>query len=289
MTHASLPRTTAWSLRSAVRWWWFVLPGLLFLFTGWRAAQQAANLASAAGSPLTANVWDAFFIAFAGPDAWSASLLPMLAWFIPHLIFFYLVGDLAHGELVQRGHAVMPLVGSRLCWWAGKIITLLFITIGFVVWNMCIVLAGSLTRLPWSWGASELWQSGQLKPLAGDMTPPTLLWLVGVLFSSTLFATASLQLVLSLVLRHSFYGFAVISAVMLTSWLLGSGYPSLTRWLPGSQSMLLRHTFFDPKVPDFSLAWSLIYNAALTLAVIIGGAWYVRRMDIFGSVVMEAK
>jgi len=42
----------------------------------------------------------------------------------------------------------------------------------------------------------------------------------------------------------------------------------------------LRHTFLEPQVHGFSLAWSLGYNAVIILAVLAVSFIYVRRIDI---------
>jgi MFS superfamily sulfate permease-like transporter len=80
-----------------------------------------------------------------------------------------------------------------------------------------------------------------------------------------------------------------VVVVMLVSWLLGTDSPTLVRWLPSSQSMLLRHTLFEPSVPEFSVQWSLLYNVMLALVAIGGGRWYIARMDIFGRPLTERR
>ena len=130
MSGVAFHRLLRWNLRSSLRWWWPVAAGVLCCFIGWRSALQAAALVNSSQTQVTANVWDAFFIYFAGPGVWDSSLLRMLAWFVPHLLFCYLIGDLANGELLQRGYVVVPLVGSRLRWWWGKMVTLLLLARG---------------------------------------------------------------------------------------------------------------------------------------------------------------
>jgi hypothetical protein len=71
---------------------------------------------------------------------------------------------------------------------------------------------------------------------------------------------------------------------MVLSWVFGIHHPYIVRYLPGSQSMLLRHTFLDPAVYGFSLAWSLIYNTIVIFIVSTGSLLYVRRMDIFKKI-----
>ncbi len=287
MNDARFLRVIAWSLRAWFRPWIPIAVGALFLFIGWRSASQVVDVARSAPTPMTANVWDGFLVSFMGPEAWSAAPLAMLPWFVSHLFFLYLIGDLANGELLQRGYAVVPLIGSRLRWWWGKVVTLLVITVGYTLLSLAAVLIVSAVQLPWSWQISALLKAEAARFVPDDLGVEALLGWTFLLFGSTLFTMTSLQILLSIVWRHSFYGLTAISIIAIFSWLLGIGNPSLVRWLPGSQSMLLRHTFFDPKVPGFSLEWSLLYNAILAVGAISVGIWYVRQMDIFGPSAVE--
>ena len=282
MSSAPFFNMMRWNLRTSLRWNFLAGVFVLFGFMGWRSAIQVVDQLSSPQSVMTANLWDAFFVSFSGPGVWGYSLGQALPWFISHIFFFYLFGDIAIGELLHRGYAVVPLVGSRLRWWYGKEVVLLIFAIGYMLMSMLAVLAGGLIVLPWSWQPSELMISGEMWVMPKGMEIGTLLGWIFILFSSTLYVMASVQLTLSLFGRRSFYGFSAISVIAIISWLLGIDNPYLSRWLPGSQSMLLRHTFFDPNVPGFSMEWSLIYNTTLFLIVFGLGAWYVRRMDIYG-------
>lgn len=259
----------------------------MFLFIGWRSASQVIDVARSGPTQMAANVWDGFLTSFMGPDAWSAAPVAMLPWFISHLIFFYLIGDKANGELLQRGYAVVPLIGSRLRWWYGQVLTLLLVTTAYTGLSIGAVLIGSSMRLSWAWETSTLLKSEPLRFMPDDLSGVTLLGWTFLLYGSTLFAMASLQILLSIVWRRSFYGLTAISLIAIFSWLLGIGNPLLVRWLPGSQSMLLRHTLFDTKVPDFSAEWSLLYNAILAVGAMSVNIWYVRQIDILGSSAAE--
>lgn len=272
-----------------VRWWHLGATLLLFLFNGWQGASQVAAVAQTASDTIPISVWDAVFIGFAGPGLSDGSLLNFLRWFMPHLLFLYMIGDLAHGELIQRGHAVVPAIGSRRRWWWGKITLLALLTLGYVTLGVVAALIGASTVLPWS-GA---WQGGIFR-LAGWTTSAqfpssgaTLLAWILVLFIGTLFGLAVWQTALSVLLRRSIYGLIATLSVTICSWFLGTNQPALVRWLPGSQSMLLRHSLWDAQVPAFSLQWSVVYNLVLAGAAIVLGIWHVGQMDIFGKSLNE--
>jgi hypothetical protein len=274
-------RIIQWNIQTSIRWYSLLGLLVLFGFMGWRSAIRVVDVLSSSQLSMTVNIWDVLFFSFAGPDVWEYSLLKALPWLISHIIFFYLIGDIATGELMNRGYAIVPMVGSRLRWWFGKQVVLLIFSIGYMLIIMVAVIAGGLFVLPWSWQPSELMISGGIWYIPMGLGIGALLVWIFILFSSTLFALTSMQLTLSLFGRRSFYGFSVISFITIISWLSGIDNPYFSRWLPGSQSMLLRHTFFDPHVPGFSLEWSIIYNITLFSIMFGLGAWFIRFMDIY--------
>jgi len=282
-------RMLRWNLKSLPLWWRVFLTTALFAFVGWRSTRDAIALANTLQPPTIVNVWDAIFISLAGPDIWNSSLLAMLPWFLSHTLFFYLVGDFANGELLRMGYTVIPLVGSRLQWWIGKATALFVLAFGYTTIGFLTILTISSAWLPWSWQKSDLISAGTLWPLPETLGIAGLLGWAVLLFISTLVALAYVQTTLAIIWRHSFYGFFSIVAIIILSWLFGTGNLLLVRWLPGSQSMLLRHTFFDPVVPGFPLEWSLIYNIALALIAIGLGAWLMQHTDIFGYTAMESR
>jgi len=263
-----------WNLKSTLRWQYFLYPVLAFCFIGWSSSLYVNRLLL----DIEKNVWDGVFISFAGPGVWSTSIVEMFRWFVPYLLFFYLVGDLAEGELSLRGYAIIPAIGSRLHWWLGKVITLFIFAIGYSLFGVCVVILSAALILPWNTQLSpfllELWQDTEVLSIS-----QLIAWIT-ILVSNTLFAVALLQITVSIWLRKPFYAFAFVSTVMVLSWLAGIESPNIVRWLPGSQSMLLRHTEFDSSVLNFPLAWSVIYNLVVTLLVFLGSIRYMLFLDI---------
>lgn len=278
-------RLLTWNLGAAWRLWWVPATIGLFLLLGWGAAGRAAAYVESTGAGIPANMWDGLYIAFAGPGSGAASLP---GWLAIHLLFFYATGDLANGELQRHGYGVVPQVGSRGRWWRGKVAVLLVLALGYGALGILATIAGSLIRLPWSWQGSELVRSGDLAQ-AVELSPAALVTLTFLLFAGTLFALATFQAALAVTWRSSIYSLTAIAVILILSWLLGADNRELIRWLPGSQSMLLRHTLFNSSVPGFSLGWSYLYNALLALLAIGFGAWRVRRLDIVASSAAEAR
>ena len=160
--------------------------------------------------------------------------------------------------------------------------TLLILSFFYVVTGVATILIVSRCFLPWSTHLSPFLLSSWIwQTIPKDLTVATLIlrWTFP-LFFGTLVAVSFLQMTLSIWWRNAFLSFIAASAMMILSWLFGIRHPSVVRWLPGSQSMLLRHTFLEPQVRGFSLAWSLGYNAVIILAVLAASFIYVRRIDI---------
>ncbi len=230
------------------------------------------------------NVWDILFVTFMGPSISNDSLFNLIFWFLPYLMFFYMFGNIAEEELLQRGVSIIPLIGSRRKWWLGEVATLLILSIIYVLIGIVTVLIVSLFFLPLSNEISPFLLSLKLWQIPKDMTVATLMRWTFLLFFSTLFAVSFIQMAFSVIWKNSFTALILVCAVMILSWLFGIGHPYLVRWLPGSQSMLLRHTFLEPTVYGFSLTWSLVYNAIIVLIVLAVSFIYVHRMDIFKKI-----
>lgn len=276
MKRAPFPRILLWNLRTTLRWWHILATIAIFGLLGWSSALYVLMFLS----ELDKNVWDAFFVSFAGPGVWSTSILEMLKWFVPHLLFFYLMGDIAEGELRFRACAIIPLIGSRRLWWLGKVVILFIFSAGYTLSGVGIVILSATTMLPWSTNPSPFLLSGPLWPVPNTLHVSILITWAILLVGSTLFTISLLQVALSIWWRNAFHAFAFVSALLVLSWLLGLETPGIVRWLPGSQSMLLRHTALDSTVSDFTLAWSMVYNLVTALFTFLVSIAYVHRLDI---------
>ena len=281
MGKVSFSRVIRINFKTTLRMKDLILTVVIFSLIGLFSVYEVATFPS----PCAKNVWDVLFVAFAGPSISDDSLFTLIFWFLPYLMFFYMFGNIAEDELSQRGVSIIPLIGSRRKWWLGEVVTLLILSFIYVLAGIATVLAVSLFFLPWSNQISPFLLSLKLWQIPKDTTVVTLMirW-VFLLFGSTLFAVSFIQMAFSVIWRNSFTALILVCAVMILSWLFGIGHPYLVRWLPGSQSMLLGHTFLDPTVYGFSLTWSLVYNAIIVLIVLAVSFIYVHRMDIFKKI-----
>jgi hypothetical protein len=261
--------------------WRLLLPGVgIFIFLGWFSGSQLQAVSHNITGDIT--LWDVVFLAFSGPGAWDNTILYFLPWASIHLYFLYLTGDLTNRELEDMGYSIVPQVGSRLYWWWGKAITWFFLAGIYIILGLVGVLAGALILTTFSLDLNAPLHLTTYYSTSTILVKELLLWIL-LLFFTTLAALATLQLVVSVVLRSSTAGFVAVAVIVFLSWILGTGNPSIIPWLPGSQSMLLRHTMFEPDIPNFSIGWSLIYNSALAGILLIASSGYIRVIDIFGK------
>ena len=228
-------------------------------------------------SSYSSNVWDVLFFTFAGPSIQSESFFEFISWFLPFLMFFYLFGNNTEEELSRRGDTIIPLIGSRRKWWLGKVVTLLLISIAYMLIGILIVLLIGVIFFPFSTKLSPI----LLQYASNGISVISFVGLIFLLYTSTLFALSFVQTVFAVMWRNSFIALIFVAALMVVSWVFGTNRVHIVPWLPGSQAMLLRHTLFEPSVPHFNLSFSLFYNLAIILISFIVGFLYVRRMDIF--------
>ena len=280
MNKVPFSRVMRINLKTAFRMKDLILTIVIFSLIGLFSVYEAVTFPSSSSK----NVWDVLFVTFAGPPLSSNSLFSFTFWFLPYLIFFYLFGNIAEEELSQRGVSVIPLIGSRRKWWLGKTVTLFILSIIYVVISIVIILVVSSFFLPLSSRISPFLLSGTLQYIPKGITVVILIKWVFLLYLSTLFTLSFVQMAFSVIWRNSFTALILVSTVMVLSWLFGIGHPYIVRWLPGSQSMLLRHTFFDSSVYNFSLNFSLVYNAVIVLIILAVSFIYIRRIDIFKKI-----
>lgn len=174
-------------------------------------------------------------------------------------------------------------VGSRLHWWLAQVISVVLATIVYTVLAMAVVLTIAGSMLEWShpFDTSLVVTEALERPLYANAANITL-WMILLLM--TTFCTFTIwQTTLSLITRLPTVITGALALILVFSWILGIDRESLVPWLPGSQSMILRHDLFAPDVAGFSLVWSLVYNGIAILAAVFIGLFYTINMDFLGE------
>lgn len=174
---------------------------------------------------------------------------------------------------------VMPRFDSRESWWWSKATVLLIVTVVYTLAGAVLIILSSLPLTGWSGQISNRMINGELWPVTQMSIEQLLLWTL-LPFGTTLLAVVSVQTSLSVVWQDSTLALGAVAFLLVASWFIGNTSPELVRWLPGSQSMLMRHTLFESRVHNYSISWSVAYNLVLTFVALEWGAYRIRQMDI---------
>lgn len=266
-------KIVAHNFRTGIFWKMFFLAMLVISIIGWKIATDYQSEIN--------NLGDFYFIFFAGPDNFSLSLLLLLIWFIPQMFFYYLIGNMAYGELSQHGYVLLPRIGSRKKWWSGKVAGLFLISMVYLIAvivgstiGACMSLSTEIISLNQPVTITNIWPGSQ------TFTGFQLVWVIVLLYISSYWALGTLQLATSLIFKKSADSFLLVSMLLLFSCIASIDQAGLVRWLPGTQTILARHSFIDTTIPDFSLGWSLLYNLILFIISFLVGNWVMKRLDI---------
>lgn len=211
------------------------------------------------------------------PDPYGSrpSIISLIAWFAPLAVFGYLFSDVLAGGLERDAVAVLPRVGSRVSWAAGRLMQLALFSVAFA-------LLGSL--------ASGL----GLFVMGGGADIPDLL---GVVVRCAVLGFP-LDLLLVLVVNCLALRIDVVAAFSAVigahaATLIGVAYlphevaSALVPWLPSAQGILAWHdcsgwtAAFATGVPGFVPGVSLVYLGVCVALVAAVTLRLVRARDVF--------
>lgn len=249
----------------------------IFAFVGLFSSIRLQSLSLAYGHSTTSL--DSIFLAFAGPTVEMNSILDGLVWLVPQLFLFFLVGNLASLELKASGEYILPLLGSRYLWWAGKLIMLFIIVSGFFLSGFLIVfmISKQMTTSDGGWG--ELILLDNIYASLVKYKPSYIGFIILVLLISTGLIMAILQTLLSLVF-DSIRAYFIVAFISVSTCLGGNSFKQIITIMPSNQSILSRHSLFLNNPHWFSINWSLIYNIVFLTLLITFGFIYIKKMDI---------
>jgi hypothetical protein len=209
--------------------WFLPLPILLFL------AYRGLNYLTMPGltSPLqSTNAWDLLFLTFGNRYN---------IYFALGLLYLYLVCDLLPEP--SLGQLVLLRLRSRNAWWAGKTLTLLLLTLLYVL-GSAVVLAG-LAGLALPWQADYSQQAKSMPDSVNlpmnffqGVHPPSPLTFLSqelALLALGLFGFGLVMLVVNQFTKRYYFGLLAGCVVLLSSLvsIQLSGPPSWAAWLPG--------------------------------------------------------
>jgi hypothetical protein len=252
------------------RW---LLPIPLLLFLAYRGINYLTG--SGMGLPMNpTNAWDLLFLTFGNR---------FNVYFALGLLFLYLVCDLL--PELDLGQLVLLRLRSRKAWWAGKVTTLLLLTLVYVLGSALVLAALAGLALPWEAGYS---QQAQFMPETVNLpieffrrvappAPPVFLAQELSLLVLGLFAFGVLMMVVNQLTGRYYFGL-LAGCVMLfgsmTSTYL-SGPPPWAAWLPGYHLTYLAMLPFR----TIPLELSFLYWAVWVVAFGLVGLLISRRQD----------
>lgn len=257
------------------RW---LLPIPLLLFLVYRSGNYLTN--PGMGIPMQpTNAWDLLFLVFGNR---------FTVYFALGLLYLYLVCDLLPEP--NLGQLVLLRLRSRKTWWFGKIITLLILTLIYVLGTAAVLAGLSGLMLPWEAGYSLQAQfmpdsiNLPMRFFRGVQPPPPCVFLAQelALLILGLFAFGLVIMVVNQLTRRFYLGL-LAGCLALFSGLVSislSGPPPWAAWLPGA------HLTYLAMLPNriVPLGYSFLYWAVWITTFGLVGLTISRRQDHQGAV-----
>lgn len=233
--------------------------------------------------PNTLSIGEGVLIALSGPFGDGLNLTPnTLIWLAIHVVFFFVSGDVAQRQLDELGPAAVTRAGGRLKWWGGQLLAQLLLALAYTTLMIGFAIVGA-----WASGTRWNWSVGQGLALISVPwnVPPnmTIAYVFGhmlILVWTTLAAVGAAQLVVATMTRRSTVGFLFSNSVLALSWVTVAMVPVAVFWLPGAQSMVIRHRPYAGSEGP-TLLWTLLVNTSVLGLGWLLGALFMRSLDLF--------
>lgn len=264
---------------------WLVAAVVFHFLSGIFSGRQILAVNSLQLYPQQPHIGDGLFLAFSGPSLGDDNLTTLLSWLLSKVFFIMLIGNLINGQLYEHDYVVMFLVRSRRVWWLGITMTVIITAIGYMILVILATLAGVATQLSWSLRLSSFFVTQHIWQAASAMS---LMQVLGVIFSLTVSSLAIVGLTQTLIALHThrtIWGTLTIFTLALIAWIVGMGENVFVwqQWLPEVQSILSRHFPFEPRLPNFTLTMSLVYNSLFAVILLVIGSLLLRNFDFLGA------
>lgn len=212
------------------RW---LLPFPLVLFLAYRGINYLTQSSIYTPEMVGVNAWDLLLLTFGNR---------LNVYFVFGLLFLYLVSDLL--PETNLGQLVLFRLKSRTTWWLGKTLTLLILTLVFVLGSAGLLVGFASLALPWEAGYS---QQATFTPETVNLpmnyynteslpSPFVFFSQELALLALGLFAFGLLMLVINQLTGRYYYGLVAGGVVLFGSLVSTylSGPPPWVKWLPGT-------------------------------------------------------
>ncbi|MBN3348068.1 hypothetical protein CF050_14565 [Clostridium botulinum] len=224
-----------------------------------------------------ANLLDLIFLTLSGPNIREQNIFIESEWLLVQFVFLYLLADVSFSSFFEKGPLILLRIGSRSKLWVvliGKII--LNILVFLFIQILTVVLLG-IFFFPIRLSNNILATSRLLRLNINNLYAVFCMLLLLFLTYITL---ALIQNTMSIILKSPII--SLLFCCILQFFTLNSGKinVNLMKWLPGNQSIVVRHTLINPDVVNFNISWSVFYNLFFIVVLIIIGFLYIDKLDI---------
>ncbi|GJQ53373.1 MAG: hypothetical protein HKUEN02_22200 [Anaerolineaceae bacterium] len=231
------------------------------------------------------HIGDGVFLAFSGPSLGNDNMTVLLGWLLNKVFFLMLISALINGQLHEHDYIVMLMVRSRRIWWLGIVVTVILVAVGYVILVILATLGGVATQLRWDSRLSSFFVNQNVWQAASAMSLTQVIVSVFGLTVSSLAVIGLIQALVALHAHRTIWGTLTILTLALVAWIVGMGENAFVwqQWLPEVQSILSRHFPFEPRLPNFTLTMSLVYNFLFAVILLVIGSSLLRNFDFLGA------
>ncbi|UCS14399.1 hypothetical protein [Clostridium botulinum] len=224
-----------------------------------------------------ANLLDLIFLTLSGPNIREQNIFIESEWLLVQFVFLYLLADVSFSSFFEKGPLILLRIGSRAKLWAvliGKIILNILL---FLFIQILTIVSLGIFYFPIRWTNNILATSRLIRVNINNLYAVFCMFLLLFLTYITL---ALIQNTMSIILKSPII--SLVFCCILQFFTLNSGKIniSLMKWLPGNQSIVVRHTLINPNVVNFNISWSVFYNLFFIIALVIIGFLYIDKLDI---------
>lgn len=235
------------------------------------------NIQYIQASNCNANLLDVMFLILSGPNIKEQNIFIDSQWLLIQFVFLYLFADISFCAFFKKGSLILFRVGSRAKLWLMIIVEIVLKVLLFLAIQFLTIIFFGIFSFPIKFTHNILATSKLTRINTDNLYIVS--WMLLLLFL-TYIVFALIQNTISLILKSSVSG--ILFCCMLQFFTLNSGRinKGLMKWLPGNQSIIVRHSIINPSVVNFNMSWSVFYNLFFIIGLILIGFLYTNKLDV---------
>ncbi|WP_369902180.1 hypothetical protein [Bacillus manliponensis] len=196
-----------------------------------------------------------------------------IVWLFINCYVIFLIGNYTYNDLFNNGPYLILRSNSKLKLWISKLVWIVCTVLFFYMVVFLIVILISIFFIPFQIDSWSVYGEQNILPLmAYKIEGSTFILELICLYVTSSIAISIFQVFLSFIF-NSIYSYISVIVLLFASIFIFSPY------LPGTHSMIMRHTLFDTSY-NLSFEISILYNSILILLSSTIGAVYFNRVDI---------